>query len=130
MSENIQFICTINNRTSETLKVQSTELKWGKFDDSPNFWPIDIPARSEKGAFRSSGRQSSSSGTEGTVTYQLGDKKDEWIKIYWDVPWLSGARNTLKVETFDEDVLAAVHGFTGGGAVESVVITVADARVK
>lgn len=130
MSENIQMICKINNRAKETLRLKSADLNWGKFDDSPNQYPVKAieAKRTADPAFRSSGRQGSASGTEGTVIYQLGDNADAWIKIYWDVPWAPGASNSVNTETFDPDVAASVDGFAGHGAVESVTINIIDGR--
>jgi hypothetical protein len=127
-SENIQMICGINNRTDQELKVQSASLRWGKFEDSPNFPPVNIPAKTNKGAFRSSGRQGSAAGTEGTVVYQIGDDENATITIYWDVPWAPGASNKVTASTSDEDISASVEGFVGSGAVESVTVKVVDGR--
>jgi len=127
-SENIQMICGINNRTDHELKVKSKSLEWGKFEDSPNFPPVNIPAKTNKGAFRSSGRQGTASGTEGTVVYQLGDDENATITIYWNVPWAPGASNKVTADTSDEDISASVEGFTGSGSVESVTIKVVDGR--
>jgi hypothetical protein len=128
VSENIQMICTINNRTDQELKVKSKFLNWGKWTDGPNFPPVAIPARTARPAFRSSGKEGLAEGTEGNVVYQLGDNEDEIITIYWDVPWAPGARNRVWATTFTEDVSASVEGFNGGGAVESVVVKVLDGR--
>jgi hypothetical protein len=128
VAEAEQFICTINNRTHHPLKVKSVKLIWGKFDDSPNFPPVEIPARHEQKAFRTSGRANTSSGTEGTVEYQIGDNPDDWIKIYWDVPWLSGAPNHVRTQSFNEDVSVELDGFSGHGTVEDVTIKVVDGR--
>lgn len=129
MAETIQFICAVNNRTGHELKLQSQHLDWGKFEDSPNFPPVDsIAAHKEVKALRSSGRRGSSSGTEGTVVYQFGDNADQWVKIYWDVTWCSGCDNKVHTSTFDEDVSAEVDGFTGSGSVEDVTIKIIDGR--
>jgi len=128
MSEMIQMICGINNRTDQTLKVQSKHLQWGKWEDVGNFPPVDIPPKTNKGAFRSSGRQGSASGTQGYVVYQLGDDPNAIITITWDVPWAPGAKNTVTATTFNEDVSASVEGFVGSGPVESVTVRVVDGR--
>ncbi|MFD5272140.1 aegerolysin family protein [Streptomyces sp. NPDC058335] len=58
----------------------------------------------------------------------MGDNADEWIKIYWDVPWISGAPNRVKTETFNEDVSAEVEGLAGHGTVGDVTIKIVDGR--
>jgi hypothetical protein len=121
-----QYIsCWIENLTGETLKVKSHKLEWGKFYDPPNQSPVDIPAGEKMKAFRSSGKDGAASGTEGTVVYQLGNKENETLEIYWDVPWGSST-NTLKVTTYDrKKVLASPEGWNGKGTGEEVTITVA-----
>jgi hypothetical protein len=128
MSEMIQMICGINNRTDSVLTVKSEHLEWGKWEDVGNFPPVAIPAKTNKAAFRSSGRQGSASGTQGNVVYQLGDDPNAIITITWDVTWASGAKNTVSASTFNEDVSASVEGFVGSGPVESVTIKVVDGR--
>ena len=128
MSENIQMICVINNRLNEELKVQSENLQWGKWYDPPNFKPVNIPQKFVKEAFHSHGRESSASGTQGTVVYQIGDNATETISISWDVTWAAGGSNKVSAATFNEDVAASITGFTGSGAVESVTITILDGR--
>jgi hypothetical protein len=128
MSEMIQMICSVNNRTDQELKVKSSHLNWGKWDDVGNFPPVNIPAKTNKGAFRSSGRQGSASGTQGNVVYQIGDDAEAIITITWDVPWAPGAKNTVTATTFNEDVVASVEGFVGSGPVESVTVRVVDGR--
>jgi hypothetical protein len=124
MSENIQMICSINNRTNQELKPQSKHLSWGKFTSEPTA----IPAKKTLEAFRSSGRQGSASGTEGTVVYQMGEDPKALITIFWDVPWKNGGNNVIKTGTFNEDVSASISGYDGRGAVEAVTITVVDGR--
>lgn len=128
MSESIQMRCSINNRTNQVLKVDSDRLKWGKFYDSPNFAPVDIPAMSNQKAFRSSGKLGTASGTEGTVVYRMGDDPYAIITIYWDVPWKKNQNNVIRVTSFHQDVSVSVVGYTGQGPVESVTITVVDGR--
>lgn len=128
MSDNIQMICHINNHARQELKVLDYHLDWGKFYDAPNQYPTDIPAKHEELGFRSSGRQGSSSGTEGWVRYTIGGDENAIIKISWDVPWLSGAHNMVKAGTTNEDIAAEIEGFSGTGSVEDVTVKVVDGR--
>ena len=123
-SENIQMICTVNNRAKQELKVQSKDLDWGKFTAEP----VAIPSKAVLPAFRSTGRQGSASGTQGKVVYQIGDDAAAIITISGDVPWAPGASNKVTTSTFSEDVGASIAGFVGSGPVESVTITVVDGR--
>ena len=128
MAETIQFICHINNRTSVPLKLKSFDQEWGKCTDGPNQCPVEIAVKEQKLAFRCSGRRGSSSGTEGTAVYQLGDDPEVWIKIYWDVTWCAGCDNHLKTGASDEDIAVEANGFSGSGSVEDVTIKVIDGR--
>lgn len=130
LAETIQMICTISNRTKYRLNLLGYHLDWGKFDDPPNQYPVgEIPSKqSVYPAFRSSGKQGSSSGTEGWVMYGLEGKQSEWIKIEWDVTWAAGASNSVNITTFDPDVAVQMSGFSGHGSVESVTLTVVDGR--
>jgi hypothetical protein len=124
---NINISCWIENLTGETLKVKSHKLEWGKFYDPPNQSPVDIPAGEKMKAFQSS--EKTAPGTEGTVVYQLGDKENETLEIYWHVT-LGNQPNTLKVTTCDrKKLLASQEGWTGKGVGEEVTITVAKTAV-
>ena len=130
MSANIQMICAIDNRTKSYLKRQEVHLNWGRFDDAPNKYPQEVinPRELASPAFCSSGRLGSSSGTEGTVVYRLGDNTEEWVRIYWDVSWVPGVPNQVKTDTFNPDVAAVVDGFDPRGPVENVTIRILDGR--
>ncbi|MER5543471.1 aegerolysin family protein [Streptomyces sp. NPDC001118] len=128
MAETLIFVCTIENLTAAPLKVKSKELYWGKWVDRGNHEPIEIPAGERRQAFRTSGRQSSASGTEGKVVYQIGDEQTATVEIYWDVPWVSGSSNTVRVTPSNKYILAPMEGFVGSGSTESVTITVG--RIK
>jgi len=126
-----QMICAVNNRTAQTLKVSERwppKLVRGRFHEVPNFPPVDIPAKTVRGAFRASSSPGKEASVEGTVTYQIGDDQDAWISIDWDIAWFNGSKNTLKISTFNEDVGVTVAGFSDRGIVESVTITVVDGR--
>ncbi|MER8105998.1 aegerolysin family protein [Kitasatospora sp. NPDC094016] len=128
MAETLVFACTIENLTATPLKVKSVNLEWGKWEDRGNHKPVEIPAGKRLQAFRTSGRQSSSSGTEGTVVYQFGDDSDATVEIYWDVPWAPGANNTLKVNTSSKYIVVQTDGFVGSGSTETVTMNVG--RIK
>ena len=128
MADSLQMICHINNRTHQPLKFQSEHLVWGKWTETPNQYPVDVPARESILAFRSSGRSNTSSGAEGYVVYQLGDEPEATVTIYWDVPWLAGSSNKVTTKTSHQDIAASIEGFAGSGRVEDVIVKVVDGR--
>jgi hypothetical protein len=114
---------TINNRSSEHLRLQSKDLQAGDFEQGPL---ADIKPHDEAKAFIASGT-TGVKGTEGTVVYQLGDDANTTISIYWDVPQWSMS-NRLDVKSSDPDVATKVDGFAGKGSTEACNIRVLDAR--
>ncbi|WP_411141612.1 aegerolysin family protein [Streptomyces sp. x-80] len=126
MSENLVFGCQLKNLTGGLLKLKYEHLDWGKWTDLGNHAPVDLEKKFDGEAFRSSGRQSTATGTTGTVIYQLGDNPDQWVKIYWSIPWVTGSTNTLELSTYDHDRLVVQHnGFAGQGSVEIPRLVVA-----
>ena len=122
LGESDQMICMINNLTTVQLNMKIIQLQWGKW----TFGPVPIPPNQSIQAFSSSGRQSSPSGTEGSVTYMLGENGDDWITITFNVPW--SGDNSVTAKTFSPYFSATILGFTLHGSVESVTITVLDGR--
>ncbi|GAA1459255.1 aegerolysin family protein [Nocardiopsis exhalans] len=128
MADSLQMICHINNRTKQTLKVQSESLDHGKWYDPPNHYPVDVPSKETVLAFRSSGKSDTATGTQGQVVYQIGDDAEATVTISWDVPWLAGSSNTVTTKTSHQDIAASVDGFAGHGRVEDVTVKVVDGR--
>ncbi|MFF0149408.1 aegerolysin [Amycolatopsis sulphurea] len=120
-----QLACTISNATDSDFMLKSTALQWGKFDSGP---VKRVPAHQTAQAFIATGLDQSSAGTEGEVTYRIGDDKTAWFTIYWEVPWPDEAKNMIKVESSEEDILVKVTGFAGSGPRETLSIEVADTR--
>ena len=122
--ENYQCHITINNRTTERLRLVRTDLPWGRFRDGP---VPEIGPKEERKAFVATG-SIGPAGTEGTVVYQLGDDTDVTVSVYFDIPTRPFSRNTVTADASDEDVSAKVDGLNGGGATESCTIRVIDGR--
>ncbi|ALF55416.1 hypothetical protein ACX27_25480 [Nostoc piscinale CENA21] len=128
MASSLQFHCIINNRCDVPLKVKETYHRSGRWYPEEVSQPKDVPAKQVIKAFASSGRIASSSGTEGYVIYQLGNEPNAWIKIYWDVPWLTNSNNKFKIETSHENIIVQTDGFIGTGSVENILLKVIDLR--
>jgi hypothetical protein len=73
-------------------------------------------------AFHASGRQGSTSGTQGWVKYQLGDDNTMQFKFAWDVQYIGA--NTWNQESSNDDLVIAVDGWNGSGTAEAPLITV------
>ncbi len=116
--ESLQFNVTINNRFSEELKVvsQSTKIFWGKFVDGP----YNVPKKQSKIVFQAWGRDSSPSGTEGTVKYQVGDAQNIFFEIHWNVP-LSGS-SSMNINK--NGVKVSPEGWNGTRWSENVLLIV------
>ena len=122
--ENYQCHITINNRSSEHLRLLKKDLQWGEFRDGP---VSDIQPHAETKAFVATGSVGPA-GTEGTVVYQIGDDANTTITIYFDIPTRPLSSNTVRADTSNPDVAAQISGFDGSGATESCDIKVIDGR--
>jgi hypothetical protein len=89
----------IKNYLGQTLTLKDVSLPWGKWEKEP---PKTIAANGAV-EFQSSGACGSASGTEGNVTYQIGDDATNWLRLGWDVPWGVGATNICRLETSDSE---------------------------
>ena len=122
MSENIQMNASIHNRSKKlALTLTDSGLDWGKWTMDP---PKSVAPSVVAVGPHSSGKQGSASGTQGHITYQLGDDENNWIKFSWDVPWAPGASNTYRTDIGSDDVIVTVSGWNGSGASEAPLIEV------
>lgn len=87
---------TVTNNTKWTMKLKNFVLSWGKFDDGSV--PVDVPAgKSIK--FTARGRDSSPSGTEGTVTWKLLDNEEvPVITIGFDNPAIGKCSSSISID--------------------------------
>ncbi|XKH36502.1 hypothetical protein ACIU1J_19120 [Azospirillum doebereinerae] len=74
MADSLQFHLYINNRSGKTLTFNRVNLDWGNFNNPENGAkpPVaSIPPRTSLIAMIVTGAENSSSGTEGTVVYNV-----------------------------------------------------------
>jgi hypothetical protein len=110
-----------NRSSTRTLRLIDSGLEWGKWtEDAPKSVAPEMTAAGP----HSSGRQGSASGTQGYVTYQLGDDPDDWAKFSRDVPWLAGAANTYRTDVGSKRIFITVDGWHGSGASEAPVVEI------
>jgi hypothetical protein len=117
--ESLQFNLTINNRFSEDLIVVSGAGKpnWGKFVDGPK----NISKKKAQVALRAWGKDSSPSGTEGTVKYQVRNDPSKIIEIYWSVPLRGRSSYNVKAPS---SITHSSEGWNGSYWSENVVLTI------
>jgi hypothetical protein len=92
--ENYQCQIMINNRARDHLKLLKTEIPWGQFREGP---VPDLPPMTETKAFVATG-SIGPAGTEGTVTYQIGDDANTTVSVYFDIPTRPLSSNTVHAD--------------------------------
>lgn len=108
------------NSTGMEMVLKDQHLEYGKFE-SPGKPPV---AKIENGedvfAFCAYGRESSPSGTEGWVSYKIGDEGE--FKIYWDCSWSlfhdPDGKYKLSISPEGSYVVGIVCGGPGSGHVD------------
>jgi hypothetical protein len=121
MSDKYQAHITINNKSETHLILDKADLKWGVFREGP---VKDILPRTEVKAFVATGSNFSPTGPEGNVSYHFESDANLTFNIYFDVPTNPLSKNKVDVTTSNEEVVAGISGFNGGGAVESCTIKI------
>jgi hypothetical protein len=117
--ENYQCHITIDNRTTEHIRLLKKDTPWGVFKAGP---VADIGPKLTTVAFVATGKPGLPGGAEGTVTYQVGDDANQTVAIYYDIPATPFTSNTVRVDTSSDDIVAQLTGFRGDGSTESCIV--------
>ncbi|MBD2813649.1 hypothetical protein ID850_02460 [Xenorhabdus sp. Flor] len=98
-----KFYLTIRNSSkSKTLVLADIQFKWGRVSDGGG--PVkEVPPKSTVQVLIAQGRDNTSSGTEGWIKYDVKDTPGKWVQANWDVPWLSGKKNTCTLLSSADD---------------------------
>lgn len=101
----------IRNLTYEDMVLDKQNLPWGKFVNAP---VGKIKPGQNVLAFLAKGRDASPSGTEGHVSYKIGE--DGELKIGWNCEWnlIHDPNGKYSIQTTPEE--SYVTAITGGGA--------------
>jgi len=118
--QNYKCFITIQNLTTQHLKLVKQDIPWSRFQEGPE---KDLMPRTTKSAFVASGNDGPA-GTEGTVCYQFGDDANKTMSIYFDIPTRPFSDNKVNVDTSDPNLAAVLSGFKGSGNVEVCTIRV------
>lgn len=126
-----QFVeVKISARGGTTLSIKNATLKWGKFYQEGNkdteikadeINTITIPS-GETRTISACGRESASSGTEGTFDIYDGTTK---VGTYsWDCPYISKTNTSTWQSTSDKYIVQCTGGSLDSGALGSILIKV------
>jgi hypothetical protein len=110
MANSLQFHLWIKNRSSKTLTFREIHLDHGNFnnpDVGAKQPAASIPPKSEMLAMVVTGAETSATGTEGWVTYNV-EGTGQYVKMYWDVPWSAGSQNTCSASSSSPDSIVWV----------------------
>lgn len=101
MGASEKFYLNIANQSkSKTLIFKNIHFDWGR-ETSPPI--VKVPPKKTVQVLVAQGRDNTSSGTEGYITYEIEGLPGRWVKASWDVPWKSGATNTCSLSTSDDN---------------------------
>lgn len=126
MADSLQFHLHINNRSNKKLTFKDVNLQWGNFDNPENGAkpPVTtvLPGTSVI-AMVVTGAENSTSGTEGTVIYNI-EGTDQTVSMYWNVPWVTGSINNCNATNSDEtNIVWIADPSSGSGRVLSTTAT-------
>ncbi|WP_157173020.1 aegerolysin family protein [Pseudomonas sp. GM50] len=96
------YLTIVNDSKTKTLIYKDINFDWGRVESSS--YPVaQVPPKTTVQVLVAQGRDNTSSGTEGSISYSIYGQNDRWVKASWNVPWAAGAENTCVPSTSDDN---------------------------
>ncbi|PQQ28937.1 hypothetical protein CE143_11830 [Photorhabdus luminescens] len=98
-----KFYLTIRNDSKhKKLIFDQIHFDWGRVSDDS--YPVtEVPPQTTIQVLVAQGRENASSGTQGWIRYKVENIPGKWVRVDWDVPWLSGQENTCSPSNSDQN---------------------------